>query len=194
MLSRRSLSHRPSASFCARLTTPLLLAVLADLSSHHGCVDGVDCIYGEIAPRPACPSPCCARKPRCSSAAVENGGWSVVLPPFLLRPCLRSSSLVSISLVAPSCCRPLRGAIPVRFWPSTVSAAAVWCDREMDRCSRRRRRVAGKEMANGDMQRTKRVSIAGPETCERRGNGRYRYGSTIHNSFTTDVHVIRTPF
>ena len=129
------------------------------------------------------------------ATASRDGGWSVVLPPFLLRPCLRSSSLVSISLVAPSCCRPLRGAIPVRFlWPSTVSAAAVWCDREMDRCSRRRRRVAGKEMANGDMQRTKRVSIAGPETCERRGNGRYRYGSTIHNSFTTDVHVIRTPF
>jgi hypothetical protein len=37
-----------AASFCARLTTPLLLAVLADLSSHHGCVDGVEKAYREL--------------------------------------------------------------------------------------------------------------------------------------------------
>ena len=37
-----------AASFCALLTAPLLLAVPADPSSHHGCVDGVEKAYQEL--------------------------------------------------------------------------------------------------------------------------------------------------
>ena len=48
MPSRRSVSHRPSARCCTRLTAPLLLAVPADPSSHHGCVDGVEKAYQEL--------------------------------------------------------------------------------------------------------------------------------------------------
>ena len=48
LLSRRSLSHRPSASCCALLTALLLLAVPVDLSSHHGCVDGAEKAHEEL--------------------------------------------------------------------------------------------------------------------------------------------------
>ena len=40
--------HMMAASFCALLTASLLLAVPVDLSSHHGCVDGVEKTHGEL--------------------------------------------------------------------------------------------------------------------------------------------------
>ena len=68
LLSRRSLSHRPSTSFCALLTALLLLAVPVDLSSHHSCISGVEKAHGELQfvwRRPQTPKICakiCGRK------------------------------------------------------------------------------------------------------------------------------------
>ena len=68
LLSRRSLSHRPSVSFCALLTALLLLTVPVDLSSHHSCISGVEKAHGELQfvwRRPQTPKICakiCGRK------------------------------------------------------------------------------------------------------------------------------------
>ena len=87
MLSRRSLSHQPSASCCALLTALLLLAAPVDLSSHHGCMDGAEKAQQELQfvwSRPQTAEIRCSRDALCRTGRRPSASCCALLTALLL--------------------------------------------------------------------------------------------------------------